>query len=121
MGGNMAPLKVVLVGPYGLVLEPTICCYYVSYANSVYFFFLMVFLLVSSNVHSSPRCLGNPEGWTDCNGTLFYPDGSKYAGEFYNGMFHGKGVFTYPDGGEYIGQWNDNEHHGKGTMKYAHG
>ena len=66
---------------------------------------LMLFFLASSNAYSSSRCLGNPEGWTDCDGTLFYPDGSKYAGEFYNGMFHGKGIFLYSDGGEYIGEW----------------
>ena len=54
-------------------------------------------------------------------GTLVYPDGNKYVGEFMNGLFHGQGIYTIGiDGYSYIGQyrigllWN-------GTMKEKNG
>ena len=57
--------------------------------------------------------IGRPHGV----GTLVYPDGNKYVGEFMNGFFHGQGIYTiasngYSYNGEYrIGSlWN-------GTMK----
>ena len=47
--------------------------------------------------------IGRPHGV----GTLVYPDGNKYVGEFMNGLFHGQGTQTYPDGGEYKGSWKN--------------
>ena len=57
--------------------------------------------------------IGKPHGI----GTVVYPDGNKYVGEFMNGLFHGQGIYTIAsDGYSYIGEyrigslWN-------GTMK----
>ena len=47
-------------------------------------------------------------------GTLFYPDGKKYVGEFINGKRHGEGTFTYSDGTAYIGQFIAGKEQGVG-------
>ena len=61
--------------------------------------------------------IGKPHGI----GTVVYPDGNKYVGEWMNGLFHGQGIYTiasneYSYVGEYrIGSlWN-------GTMKEKDG
>ena len=61
--------------------------------------------------------IGRPHGV----GTLVYPDGNKYVGEFMNGLFHGQGIYTIASYGySYIGEyrigslWN-------GTMKVKDG
>jgi len=61
--------------------------------------------------------IGRPHGV----GTLVYPDGNKYVGEFMNGLFHGQGIYTIAsDGYSYVGEyrigslWN-------GTMKEKDG
>ena len=40
-------------------------------------------------------------------GTVVYPDGNKYVGEWMNGLFHGQGTQTYPEGGKYEGGWKN--------------
>jgi len=53
----------------------------------------------------------------DCEsgyGTLVYPSGAKYIGEFSNGKLHGKGIFYYSDGNKYIGNWNTQQRQGSG-------
>ncbi len=54
-------------------------------------------------------------------GTLVYPNGNKYVGQFMNGLFHGLGIYTIAGNGySYIGEfrigylWN-------GTMKWKDG
>ena len=47
-------------------------------------------------------------------GTLFYPDGKKYEGDFINGKRHGKGIFTYLDGSAYIGNFISGKEQGVG-------
>ena len=52
----------------------------------------------------------------DCEngkGTKTFPDGTKYVGEFKNGLREGQGTYTYSDGGNYTGEWKDNKRHGK--------
>jgi len=51
-------------------------------------------------------------------GSLTYPDGDKYVGEWKDGKKHGQGIITYVDkylGGKYSGGWKDGEFHGQGT------
>ena len=43
------------------------------------------------------------------------------AGEFKDGIKHGKGTFTLANGDKYEGGWKDNVMHGKGTYTYANG
>ena len=61
--------------------------------------------------------IGKPHGI----GTVVYPDGNKYVGEWMNGLFHGQGIYTIASNGYcYIGEhrigslW-------KGTMKEKDG
>ena len=58
--------------------------------------------------------------WTNCHGTAISPKGHKYIGEFYDGKFHGQGIFRYK-GREYVGQWKDGKKHGQGAYSFANG
>ena len=45
--------------------------------------------------------IGKPHGV----GTVVYPDGNKYVGEWMNGLFHGQGIYTIAsDGYNYVGE-----------------
>jgi hypothetical protein len=54
-------------------------------------------------------------------GTLIWPDGDKYVGEFKNDKPDGKGTYTYGSGHKYIGKFKGGHKHGQGTMKYPDG
>ena len=49
------------------------------------------------------------------DGTLISPDGGKYVGEYKDGKRHGQGTFTFPDGGKYIGEYKDDKYNGQGV------
>jgi hypothetical protein len=55
-------------------------------------------------------------------GEEIYPDGSKYIGEFKNGMKNGKGKLKYADGTYYEGSFQDNHFDGYGysAMKISY-
>ena len=60
----------------------------------------------------------------DCEngqGTLIYPDGSKYEGQWKDGRRDGQGALSFPDGGSFIGQWKGGLFNGQGTMIYRYG
>jgi hypothetical protein len=40
-------------------------------------------------------------------GTLQYPDGGKYEGNWFNGKQHGKGSLQFADKKEFSGQWSN--------------
>ena len=46
-------------------------------------------------------------------GTITYPNGRKYVGEYKDGKYHGQGAFTYTDGSKYVGEYKDGEYHGQ--------
>ena len=46
---------------------------------------------------------GQPDG----QGSITFPDGTKYVGEFRNGQFNGQGTFTWPTGSIQHGEWRD--------------
>ena len=48
-------------------------------------------------------------------GSLYYPDGKKYEGEFKNGKRHGEGTFSYPDGTAFVGKFVEGKQQGLGT------
>lgn len=53
-------------------------------------------------------------------GTMVYPDSSRYTGEWKNGKRHGKGVLTNPHGDIiYDGNWLDDIKQGYGTFNYS--
>jgi len=65
---------------------------------------------------------GEPNGigiWIQC-------DGSRYVGQFVNGLREGTGTFTWSDRGDelesvYQGEYNNNRRHGKGKRTYGNG
>ena len=54
-------------------------------------------------------------------GTLTYPSGRNYNGEWENGVFHGQGTYTSPDVSTYVGEWKDGERNGQGTLTFSDG
>lgn len=40
-------------------------------------------------------------------GTLVFPGGSRYIGEWKNGQMDGKGVFIFSSGAKYAGEWSE--------------
>ena len=65
--------------------------------------------------------IGRPHGV----GTLVYPDGNKYVGEWMNGLFYGQGIYTIASNGySYIGEyrigslWNGTMKEKDGTIDY---
>lgn len=51
----------------------------------------------------------------DGNGSMKYPDGRKYVGQFHDGKMDGTGKMTYPDGKVEDGQWKDGKFVGAPT------
>lgn len=49
-------------------------------------------------------------------GQYTYGDGSRYKGEFLNGLPEGMGVMDYANGDRYVGNWKQHAPHGEGTM-----
>ena len=85
---------------------------------------------------------GNTEGGTvaqttvnsketlqDCNknyckngrGTFLYGDGSKWIGEFKDGVPEGQGTCMYVNGDKYVGHFEHHAPQGEGTMYHANG
>jgi len=54
-------------------------------------------------------------------GTLTYADGTKYVGDFIDGVKSGQGTYTWPNGDKYEGEWRDDERYGQGTMIWSDG
>lgn len=47
-----------------------------------------------------------------------YVDQSRYEGEVFNSMRHGRGIYYYPNGAVYLGHWNQDKMHGKGNYLF---
>ena len=64
---------------------------------------------------------GVPNGW----GTITFPSGSNYVGEFKDGKRTGQGTMSFFDGGKYKGKyegkWKDGRKNGQGTETYPSG
>ncbi|MDP2105086.1 MAG: hypothetical protein Q8J76_03740, partial [Desulfobulbaceae bacterium] len=54
------------------------------------------------------------------NGTMTFANGSKYTGSFINDLMEGQGTLSYPDGQFYTGQFKNGKFHGAGTFRYLH-
>ena len=54
-------------------------------------------------------------------GTLTYPDGSSYKGEFRDDLPHGQGKSCFPDGSWYEGSFLSGAQCGRGTMHWPDG
>lgn len=55
------------------------------------------------------------------NDTLFFDNGSWYAGQIEDSLFNGFGVMRYPDETLYSGQWKDGLWHGIGELFFPDG
>lgn len=54
-------------------------------------------------------------------GTFTYPSGTRYVGEFKNGVFHGEGTLYFPGQGSYHAIWEDGKEQGEGRYVFADG
>ena len=63
----------------------------------------------------------NRSGKQHGKGTLIWPDGSKYTGDWVDGFRHGKGTEISPNGRKYTGDWLKNQRTGKGTHTWPSG
>lgn len=60
----------------------------------------------------------------DCRngyGEALFATGAKYLGEFLNGRAHGLGTMYFPEGHRYSGQWRDQVREGQGRFTFAGG
>ena len=57
----------------------------------------------------------------DGKGTLIYPTGNRYDGQYENGQRQGCGTFTFANGRRYVGQHQADAFHGKGTWILENG
>lgn len=49
-------------------------------------------------------------------GLYFYDDGSKYEGEWFRNMRHGRGKMLYKSGDVYEGEWELDKRSGAGVL-----
>jgi hypothetical protein len=73
--------------------------------------------------HALSKCpaSGTKSEWKHCQGTVKLPDGSKYTGEFRNGVANGRGRFNSRKYGYYVGEFRNGKFHGQGTLKAPNG
>ena len=79
----------------------------------------------SPELKSTPPSVGHDteiEYAAGCEeGTVSYPDGSKYCGELLNNLPDGRGVLTWKNGDRYEGEFRMGVQEGQGTMVAADG
>ncbi|MBL6811325.1 MAG: hypothetical protein ISQ63_00410 [SAR86 cluster bacterium] len=61
------------------------------------------------------------EGILDGKGTYYWPDNRIYIGDFKEGKSDGKGTMTWPNGDEYVGDFKEDKRTGKGTFTWSDG
>ena len=54
-------------------------------------------------------------------GTLTYPNGDRYVGEFRDDKCNGQGTFTFSNGDKYVGEFRDDKINGHGTHTCSNG
>ena len=50
------------------------------------------------------------------DGTLTWPDGKRYEGQYYQDKKHGQGTFYWPNGHIYTGGWKNGKQDGEGSL-----
>ena len=71
--------------------------------------------------YSPSQCVGGVASWNNCIGTVTWPDGKKYVGEFRDDKRSGQGTHTFPSGQKYVGEHRDDKKHGQGTYTFPDG
>jgi hypothetical protein len=54
-------------------------------------------------------------------GTLTWPSGQKYVGEFKDDIQNGQGAYSFPSGAKYVGEIKDGFYEGQGTYTSPEG
>ena len=54
-------------------------------------------------------------------GTMIWPNGDQYVGEWKDGKIHGVGTLTWSDGTKYAGDWKNGKEDGIGTLTWPNG
>ncbi|MBD2056125.1 pentapeptide repeat-containing protein [Oculatella sp. FACHB-28] len=57
----------------------------------------------------------------DGRGSMMYPNGDRYDGEFRDGKRNGCGTFTFENGRNYVGQFRDDQFQGQGIWTLENG
>merc|ERR1719162_994059 len=57
----------------------------------------------------------------DGYGTMTFPEGAVYSGEWQMELRWGKGDFTMASGDHYVGEWLSGKMHGRGVYDFADG
>ena len=84
---------------------------------------------VGNKVNSTPNNTNSGDFNRDCNanycrdgkGTFKYGDGSRWLGEFKEGVPEGGGTCFYANGDKYVGKFERHAPNGEGTMFHANG
>ena len=71
----------------------------------------------SKAVYTGSWKKGKPEG----KGSLRWPDGEHFKGDFKNGYMDGFGTYHFNDGRIYVGEIKKDERHGQGTTSWPDG
>ena len=83
-----------------------------------YFLFITVFY--SNSIVALPECPAT--GVLDnCSASVILDGGSKYIGDFVDGIYEGRGAYTYADGEGYVGEFENGKFEGAGIYTYANG
>ena len=53
----------------------------------------------------------------DGEGSMEWPDGSRYDGDLKDSRFDGQGKFTWANGERYAGEWRSGQRHGRGKLE----
>lgn len=83
----------------------------------------ILFSGVASAQSSLPACNVNmvASNWTDCFGSLNFPTGDKYVGEWKDGKPDGQGAAILSNGDKYVGGYRNGRRHGQGTFTSSKG
>ncbi|MDB0065377.1 hypothetical protein N9E93_03820, partial [Oceanospirillaceae bacterium] len=69
-----------------------------------------------------PNCPSSKNAYRhNCFGTITWPSGDKYVGEFNQSLPSGQGTYTWPSGEKYVGEFKDNKRNGQGTYTWPIG